>query len=352
MSDLSAFLPGSHLFIVPSAPSLVETWRTPRDITLTLEVGDGMSVVGIPQASNSYRTVYELMFVQLALGTDMLAQGTGGGQPFGMYGLRGAEYSSSDQIESARQAFSLILADLMPIYGALQATSYPVIFHRIAGGMEGTHSFVCRWPHMDQDTIQAMILAHEAIHHVLGVRCGEWDDPWWKEGTTYYLGYAVATRLGLVSKGKIHHELTSDLDFSETEQHLAPSSEYVRDHLYVEELYNVVYRKGARIAMLMDLAVRMATGNRERLDEVTASLCRRFDGSAFRRAQFIEHFAQQSGADISSVLERFADAAGPVPKSLLADAFAKLDTLGAFGPAPYQPLAKMSRQPKRDFVVY
>ncbi|MBD3391818.1 MAG: hypothetical protein GF410_07340 [Chitinivibrionales bacterium] len=331
LNGQSGFLPGSHLFMVPAEPSLADIWRTPRTITLSLDLGKTVSAVGVPGNNQIYRNAYELLFVQIALGPELLAQGSGGGQSFAMYGLDNDGQSSAGRLAQARESFSVILDNLVPVWGLLAHDTYPVVYHRTAGGREGAHSFILKYPHQDHDSTLSMVLAHEAIHHVLGVRAGDWDDPWWKEGTTYYLGFTVTSRLGLIPKTKVRELFTRQQIFNETEKALAPSDAYVRCHLYTGRLYNVVYHKGSQIAMLMDYLVRRATGNSVSLDKATASLCARYDGSAFTRNQFIKHFRTYNGCDISPILKRFADRPGNIPDAILTDVFSKLDTLGAFG---------------------
>jgi hypothetical protein len=338
MNNQTGFIMGAHLFAVPCEPSLVDLWRAPRSISLGIETGPAVTVTGLPASTVSLRNAYELLFVQLALNVQLLAQASGGGQSAAFYGLNGFEYSSQELLSVVSAQFGAILDTLVPIWGELSQNPYPVIFHNItAGGTEGMYSFICKPPHIDRDTTIAMVLAHEAIHHVLGIRCGERDDPWWKEGTTFYLGYAVSSRLGMVAKQKVYDAFGDTLEFKAEELLYAPSDARMRERLFADKLYNVTYFKGGQIAMLMDVAVRIANSNRLRLDEVTAELCRRYDGDAFGRQDFINHFSSYANTDISGILARFADAPGNIPGSILRDAFNKLDSLGAFGPGSFRP---------------
>jgi predicted metalloprotease with PDZ domain len=83
--------------------------------------------------------------------------------------------------------------------------------------------------------------------------------------------------------------------------------------------------------MCLDLAVRQATGNGMRLDETIAALCRAYEHEAFNREQLVDHFHGLTGADITPILEQYADRAGVIPREVLDTTFTALEKLGAFG---------------------
>gem|GEM_PF-19563 len=123
--DSSAgFLPGSHLFMVPWEATLVDIWRTPRDITLTIETGPDIGLRGVPAATISYRNAYEILFVQLSIGAEPLAQGRDGGQDFTLYGFAGAERSPAQFVDALAVSFATILDEIVPLYGALTPGAY------------------------------------------------------------------------------------------------------------------------------------------------------------------------------------------------------------------------------------
>jgi hypothetical protein len=197
--------------------------------------------------------------------------------------------------------------------------------------MEGTHSFISRYPHVDPDSTIAMVFAHEAYHHMIGIRCGDLDDPWWKEGTANYLGYAKSAELNLSKKSKVYDRFVRPSSLNDAEKGHSPSEEYVRENQYALKLYRLTYTKGGQISMLMDEAIRKATDNSITLHDATAELCKEYLHSAFNRGQFISHFRQYGECDISGIIEHYADTPDSIPPAILSHAFNYLDSCGAFG---------------------
>lgn len=330
LSARDGFVIGAHLFAVPYEPRLTDLWRAPRDITLSLSLGDTISVTGVPIGSASCPNAYSLIFVQMAFGAEMLAGGSGGGRSFGLYGLDGYR-PSAERLQEVSTDFALILDSLAPIYaGPEDPEPYPVFFRNAWGGLEGTHSFTCLHPDPEDRATVAMVLAHEMIHDAVGIRCGEHDDPWWKEGVTTYLGWAAVGRLGLATIARCRQELIEEYDTSTAVGRYVPSSSAFRTHIFTDG-FAIAYGKGAQIAMCLDLELRRTTNNRVRLDEATAALCRAYEGGAFTRGALIAHFRQYDDADITPILAEYADRAAAIPGPVLDSVFDALDSLGAFG---------------------
>jgi hypothetical protein len=339
------FVLGSYAFVAPClGTSLTDIWRIRVPIDLRFDIPSRISVVGAPRGGTTLRNVYELLFLQIGFGMDPVAQGEGAGQPFALYDLSSIGLGA-DAHGRIVANFTTILGDIVPLFGGLNGDIYTIMLQDSKGGLEGTFGFSTFATDPANDSSLNMVLAHEAIHNAVGVNCGELDDPWWKEGTTYYLGFAVSSRLGLVPKSQVAERMLRTFDFSDPKYHYAPSSDHVRENLFYLELYDLVYGKGSQIAMLMDRQVRFATGNTVRLDEVTGELTRRFDGAAFSRDDLIEAFEEHGSTDVTAILDDYADRTGTIPDSLLQKAFGDLDSLGAFGAGP---LGKRTAAPVLD----
>jgi predicted metalloprotease with PDZ domain len=330
MDSEAAFLQGNYLFAVPYFEDLTDLWRTAFNASLTIENKSGRNMLGAV-AQSAYSNAYELLFLQVILGAEIFASGSGKGQEFVICGFPSAEHSGSSMNHAAAQDFSEILEALVPVFGKSGAEQYTVLFHSIPGGLEGTNSFTCRYPHIDTDSTLPMVFAHEFIHEFLGIRCGEFDDPWWKEGCTNYLGYEVASRLDLISKDVLKNNFVRFLELNDEEKGIAPSDPYVRENLYFKKLYGIVYNKGGMISMLIDEKLRRATGNQVGLEAAAAALCRKYRAGAFTRNEMLEHFTGYGGCDISAILEAYADKPDSIKVQVLASSYDYLDSCGVFG---------------------
>ncbi|MBD3317847.1 MAG: hypothetical protein GF344_18845 [Chitinivibrionales bacterium] len=349
LTEREGFLLGSHLFAVPYESTLPALWRTRRTIKLTVELGENISIAGVPIGTTYYSNAYALLFVQPSFDTELLTTGNGGGLSYEFHSFSG--YRPPSQIlQRTANDFAVILDSLIPIYGALGGMqTYPVFFRNEWGGLEGTHSFTCFYPDFRSRGIVAMVLAHELIHDAVGIQCGDYDDPWWKEGVTNYLGWASATRLGLAEKEECYEDLIGIYDSSIFVARYAPSSRALRYNIFTDGVA-VAYGKGAQIAMCMDLAVRRATGNTRRLDETIAALCRAYEHGAFTQNQMVAHFRAYTGADIAPILTEYADKAGAIPQTVLDSTFTTLDSLGAFGQKSMKKHRYLERIPPGEWI--
>jgi hypothetical protein len=329
VNNHTGFLLGSHVFAIPYETDLVALWRNQRDIELSILTGDTIDVAGLPEPTVRLRNAYELLFVQVGIEPNLKVSGQAAGQPYALYAGLWDMYPDASRMRDAAAVFESTLKPIVPRYGTLSAQPYPVFFGPIVGGLEGTYSFVCKNPEKDTDSVLAMIFAHETLHHWIGIRASDREDPWFKEGVTSYLGLAIPARLGWLSDTYLKNTLFKDVSFPDS-LFVAPSAPSLRSDLFVKGLNRIAYVLGAQIAMLIDLRVRVSTGNRAGLNSLTATLTHAYNGGAFSREQMIAHFSHE-GADIRDIFETYADNAAAIPDSITAQAFQKLDSLGAFG---------------------
>jgi predicted metalloprotease with PDZ domain len=202
--------------------------------------------------------------------------------------------------------------------------------------MEGTFSFyMINWQGAASDV--RAITTHEALHAWIGIRTGDLDDPWWKEGTASYLGRVLAANAGF-PKDSLRSQLVKSLsgDFMTTSKAL--SDPYVRSHLYDKDTNAnclvLVYDKGAQACMVLDKMIRQATGNGATLFSKTGALCTRFDHSAFTRAQFKALLEENTGLDLGGFFSASIDSPGALDTAELSRAWHFVDSCGAFGGRP------------------
>ena len=346
----SGYLQGSFLFAVPSLdgePGLADLWRAPWDIGLTYDLGLAFGFRGDPAPAVAFRNAYELLFSTSALGGTLLAEGTAvGGQEFRMVCLQDTLFDPS-LVSALADGFGLMTGDLVRLFGALGHPLTAILGINRAGGLEGMYAFSIHNPwEGDSAGWFPMVTAHEAAHCWLGLRVGEYDDPWWKEGTTNYVGFLIARRRGLCTAGLIEGALLADLAALPDVRDYAMSSPRVRSHLFAVDsgMANLVYTKGSQVCMLMDLRIRAATGNRVGFDSLLGAFVRQFDGRAFHRGDYVEFLGAGSGADIGGLFAQYVDIPGAIPVDVLTQAYDSLTALGAFGPSS---LTRALRAPAR-----
>ncbi len=333
MNQDEAYLQGNHLFAVPFEFTLPDLWRTRRHIRLSFSSLPPTDLYGIEQDGQSFKNVYELLFLQIILGGNVLYGNRVANQSFVFHAF---DHSRPEQgtIPSRANAFGIILKDIMDTYGTLYQSTYAITMHNIQGGLEGTNSFVLtpfragrKAYHWD-----VMVLTHEALHDFIGIECGDRNDPWWKEGTTFYLGYQVPVRHRLIPVDTLYNQFVTDLSSDSAVNQYAPSSDALRNDLFHKWLIGVAYSKGGQIAMLLDDALHRATDNEVTLYRFTAELVAECSGGAFTRGELIAGFAAYDAMDAAvNILHQYADQPGAIPVDTLEAAFGRLLQAGAFG---------------------
>ncbi len=336
VGDSEGYLQGTFLYAVPVSSDLALTsiWRSPWSIGVEYELGEGVELYGDPVDSARFENAYELLFSTSALGGEVLVDNENANLPFRIVNLLDTLYDQTtlDRLESG---FGVVVDDVAGVFGRLGEWPYTVILGVNGnGGLEGMHAFSIVNP-TDEDSngVWNMIAAHELIHAWVGVRVGDYDDPWWKEATTNYLGYVVAARNGLCPDALVEGVLLKDLRDSSDVINYALSNSFVRKELFspTDDLIDLVYIKGAQVCMIMDLEIRKASDGATSLDSVVGRFTRLYTGSAFTREEYLTFIRNESGADLSPHFAEYVDRAGHLEDSLLRPTYMQLGEMGAFG---------------------
>jgi hypothetical protein len=349
----AGYLQGPYLYAVPFvSESLAVAWRSPADIAVEYRPGPGVDLRGDPLPRAHFGNVYELLFSTSALGGTLLTQGSGRGQAFRFVNLQDTSYAAS-LVDSIRANFSTILDDVCGLFGTLGGTPFTVIMGvNKGGGLEGMYAFSLLNPvALDTHGYFNIVLAHEAMHSWVGIRTGDYDDPWWKEGTAEYLGLLVCARHNLCSRQALEAVLLADLRDSADVRDYALSNPVVRNRLYapVGGMGNLVYVKGAQVCMLMDRRIREASSGATSLDKVVGAFTAAYRNRGFHRDEYLSFIASRSGADLEELFATCVDQPGGLSDSLLRADYAALNALGAYGPPVV--LAKSRSAPlTRPFV--
>jgi predicted metalloprotease with PDZ domain len=213
-----------------------------------------------------------------------------------------------------------------------------VILQDSGSGMEGLFSFyMANWSYAELFYTFRPVIAHEALHAWIGIRTGDLDDPWWKEGTASYLGRVLGANIGS-PKDSLRPQLVKDLSANPMVNGKAMSDPYVRRYLYDRDpdvnCLVLVYDKGAQACMILDKMIRLATNNASTLFSKTGNLCTRYDHSAFSRSQFKALLEENTSLDFSGFFDTYIDRAGAIDTAVLSGAWHFLDSCGAFSTKP------------------
>ncbi len=328
----SLFLLGAHIFIIPEiSSSLPDLWRRSCRSEVRVEAAKTIPLYGTGGSSFSCNTLYELLFIQLSGGQTPVASGRGGGVDFVFINSSDTTYPVA-VIDSLSDLFARILDTLSTSFGPFDGAPYTVGFLKTWGGLEGCFGFMAGVPSSNIGSSFPEILAHEALHHFIGVRCGDYDDPWWKESAASYLGLETMIRLQFYAPEYLKKRMTTPFLYGDTArfQH-ALSDPWLRENMFAESVHGIVYERGAQVMMLLDAAIRLGSENRSSLLSVTAELCRTFEGGAFHRTDFLAALERTGMSGVEDFFARYVDDPFTVPDSLTLDAaFSKLDSLAGY----------------------
>jgi hypothetical protein len=329
---------GQYVFCLPRyASDDVGLWRHPLSAYVSVDAGGlGAAVTGAGTPLTALKTPYEVLFLQYAVNALDLACAPPLQSDLSIVSL------SSNAVPAPFVAVSC------STFGAVDRLclgffppheSQKSIFIVDSGsGLEGTYSFFLRYM-VGTDPAQWIpgIVAHECVHEWIGVRTGETDDPWWKEGTASYLGILLPYRLGILTDRQLLRKvMTTDLSANVVTQTVSLSQPYVRQNLYgtdtAANCIGLVYEKGKQASMILDKILRQASGNTQTLLSKTGVLCTRYDHTAFTRPQFLEVLQEGNTADVAGFFSRYIDSPGVLDTALLISTFAWLDSAKAFSP--------------------
>jgi hypothetical protein len=325
---------GASFFLLPQVgDGYTGQWRTPVDATLDFDLGPGFDLAG-QSPSAVLRTNYELMFVRAAVNPVVTHRFPAGDNEIITYGMTAAASDSVDwpALHSLLGACLRVVEDSLLTFppGPYYVGETPVFW-----GIEGNQGYWFR------AAVQGMAIlhVHELVHHFVGVKHGDLEDPWWKEGMTSYLGNLLALQAGLVTDSAFRAELMVSRDALPAVLGHALASSHVRDRLFLplDSLYmhqddpvnflGLVYGKGAQASMILDRHLLEHSGGRHGVYHLIRLLIRRH-GPAFARADLVRAVGELSGTDSRGFLESLLDRPGPLGQDSLESTYAALKAMG------------------------
>ncbi len=334
INNKTGYIRGSYLFAIPydnNNPDMVNIWRTPYDISVHYSLGSGISLYGDPTPTVTYTTPYQLLFSTNGINGEVLAQG----RQYRFISLVDTNKMTPVLITKAKQYCETLLQDITSVFGPVCASPMSILFGiNYGGGLEGMYAF--SMINLDIDETKGwfpVVMAHEIIHFQVGLRVGDYEDPWWKEGTTSYLGYLFTLRNNLCTDHFINNKLLADLSTDIGVNTFALSDPLVRHYIYASEknCESLVYDKGAQVTMLMDRKIRAVSGGSSSIDKILGEFVKTYDGKAFYRQEYMSFIKQLSGADVSDIFDKYVFTIGAIPDSVLKENCNALIGMGAFG---------------------
>jgi hypothetical protein len=343
---------GAYFFVLPLlGDDYPSQWRTPGRFNLEFIAAPGRALVGT-DAKRSLSTNYELMFLRAAW--NPLKSKT-----FSMRNHEVTVYATSsgsmdlDRFGLLFESYIRLLEDsLMPL----------PTFRYFAGenpqfwGIEGIQGYWFKEEAKDLPVVHM----HELTHTFVGVYHGEYDDPWWKEGVTDYIGLLLSIQAGLIGDTAFAAEILNSYDTLPSVKAHALSSAFLRNHLfapmdsayvepYVAENYaGLIYGKGGQAAMILDRYLLEKSGGKASIYDLVRALARGH-GSAFRRPDLVSETDRLAGGSSAVFLGDLLDRASPLGADSLAHTYKALRTLGRFGPGGgKRPVAGIDGAPKSE----
>lgn len=336
LDGTSGYWKGSYIFAIPfNSTGITDIWRTPYNFSVSYKLGITHSLHGDPLPTVYFRNSYELLFSTNTLNGEKIAQGRIGSQQFQFISAGEYNQMSPAMVSQAKLDCEIILKDITTVFNPITSAPMSVLLAiDSAGGLEGMYAFsIIPLNEDDSNGWFQMVLAHEIIHFWIGLRVGEYEDPWWKEGTTTYLGYLFAIRNKLSTDYFITKYLLADLSGDECVNKYALADPVVRKLIYadVDNCETLVYYKGAQVTMLIDRKIREESGESTSIDKILGEFVKAYDGKAFYRQEYISFIKEMSGADISDIVEKYVITSGTIPDSVLNENCNALISMEAFG---------------------
>ncbi len=341
IGEHTGYLQGSYLFMIPYFFSgTAHIWRDPIPLTVSYALGNEVKIFGDSPNKAEFATTYQLMFSTSALlkqsvvSTQLLFEGTAANQKYRCVNIDVNKTFSQPLLNTVENSFKTLLDDLIPKFGTLSGPPVTIITginNKI--GLEGMYAFNCKDFHEnDPNGTTAICLAHEVVHAWVGIRVGDYQDPWWKEGTTSYLGLLLPKKNGLSTLPTVTNTLLDSLAGTGNASTYALSDPVIRSILFSgKDIGHLVYGKGAQVSMLLDRKIRESTKGAVTLISILSEFLKEFDGKSFYRNEYVTYLNTKGLCDVSDIFSTYVDRPGPIPASVLRDNFNALLSSGAFG---------------------
>jgi hypothetical protein len=326
---------GAYFFVLPLlGDDFPSQWRATGRFNLEFRAAAGRELVGT-DAKRALSTNYEMMFLRAAWNPIKSKTFTMRNHEVTLYATSSADIDL-DRFGPLFESYIRLVEDsLMP----LPTYRYFAGENPQFWGIEGIQGYWFKEEAMDLPVVHM----HELAHTFVGVYHGEYDDPWWKEGVTDYLGLLLSIQAGLIGDTAFAAEILNSYDNLPSVKAHALSSAFLRNHLFApldsayahpfdpENYVGLIYGKGGQAAMILDRYLLEKSGGKASIYDLIRALTRSH-GSAFRRSDLVSETDRLAGGSSAVFLGDLLDRASPLGADSLANTYKVLRTLGRFGP--------------------
>lgn len=326
---------GSYYFILPLVGrDAAAQWRTPVRHSLAFTGFPGRVLVGVDSIS-AYTSNYALMFVRGAFDPVSIRTLSIRAHTVALYATTGDSLNFENLAAMADRTIGLVEDSLM----ILPTRNLFLGQNAIFWGVEGTQGY---WFRTEAATLPE-VHVHELCHIFVGISQSDYDDPWWKEGLTYYLGLLLTVQDSLMGDTQFAANMLVLRDTLPAAQRYSLSDPYVRNHLFApldsayegpedaEGFDGLVYGKGAQAAMILDRYLLERTAGKKSVYDLVRDLANSY-GSGFHRSDLVTSVDRIAGGSSASFLSSLLDRANPLGIDSLRRTYVALRKLGRFGP--------------------
>ena len=328
ISPQGGYLQGNYLFALPyKGEELVQLWRGHNHFEVSYKLPQTMTLFGDPTKGWQGYNFYQLLFSTSLLNGTIMTSGSIERQYYSFVSPLATPFP---HITEAKEAFEGIMYTILASFKPATPAPITVIFDsNKSGGLEGTFAFSIQSSlYETSPSLFNMVLAHEALHWWIGVYTGDYDDPWWKEGTTDYLGFLVSTRAGFTNYQDMANEMLRDYSSDPIIASMALSDPSLRYILYNDlgnlTYYRLVYGKGGQFSMILDAEIRKHTQGKMKLEDVLNTLFENHWHSAFTRNEYLKAISSTTGYDAEKLFTRYVDQSGSISQEILDEALATI----------------------------
>jgi hypothetical protein len=339
---------GAYYFLLPLRGERFSTqWRLPVSIGLDFRMDPGFTLVG-QDPSVHLKTNYELMFVRAVVNPIRITTFPVGNHQVTTYATSSDTFDIEDYNGMLAKCMKLVEDSILPLPEKNWFAGETPVFY----GIEGTQGY---WFRPDALT-RVFVHTHELTHTFVGVRHGEFDDPWWKEGVTNYIGELLPVQAGLYPESLFVGEFTAPMDTFSAIRDYPLGSPHVRNRLFLPQdsayqspndpasFTSLVYGKGGEAAMIIDRYILEASHGRKSIFDLIRAVVRHYY-AAFTREDLISEVSRLSGGDARGFLQDLLDKPGGFSADSLVHTYNALRSMGRFLPGVPKASLKITAGP-------
>lgn len=328
-------LDGATLFALPVLASeqgqeASQVWREPMEIDVNVDMPAGQFCFGMASREKLF-SPYELMFLRGVAGqprrVELRLNLQRGLTPVTIFATT-SDTVGLDSLAATLPSYLQLVEDML---GPLPTPFLAIGEVAGLGGLESQHGYWFGTPFVNRPEVHL----HELIHLWVGIRSGDRDQPWFKEGVTTYLGQLLTVQGGWMkvddwqafaesqaqdTVGPVAEVALTDLD-SRLKYYRPLNEDFLDD--VASPWYGLVYGKGMQAALIIDAHLLEASRGEVGLPDLVRSLYANHR-PGFTRAQMEAAMKALTGVAPGDALAALLDNSGSINPETIKAAFAAL----------------------------